>query len=142
MTMLSTHFALSEAACHDGADVPPELLGNARALALTVLEPLRARFGWPLVPISWYRTAWYNASVGGAKASQHLTASAADIRPADIGTLPKLKLCLEEMIHEMALPVLGGWGWYPGRWIHVDTRPRGPNGHIAHWIGNGVGAEP
>jgi uncharacterized protein YcbK (DUF882 family) len=140
ITRISDHFTWSEAACHDGADVPLEHQPNARRLALTVLEPLRARLGGPLVPISWYRSAWYNASVGGAKASQHLTASAADIRPASIEDLPRLKACLEEMIHEMVLPELGGWGWYPGRWIHVDVRPRA-GGHIAHWVGNAVGAE-
>lgn len=138
--MLSEHFALSEAACHDGAPVPPELQRNAIHLATTVLEPLRARYGGALIPISWFRTDWYNRSIGGAKASQHLTASAADIRPADIAGLPRLRLCLEAMLAAGQLTELGGWGWYPDRWVHVDIRPR-VNGHVAHWIGQGVGSE-
>jgi uncharacterized protein YcbK (DUF882 family) len=141
ITQITEHFAWSEAACHSGADVPLECQPVARRLAETVLEPLRAQLGGALVPISWYRTPWYNASVGGAPKSQHMTGGAADIRPADIADLPRLKQYVEEMLAAGELPALGGWGWYAGRWIHVDIRQRPADGHVAHWLGRGVGSE-
>lgn len=138
---ISDHFAWSEASCHSGAEVPLSLQPHARHLALAVLEPLRARRGDALVVISWYRAPWYNQQVGGAAHSQHLLANAADIRTADIDQLPRLRAVLEDMLHETALPDLGGWGWYPGRWIHVDCGPRRPDGQPRHWVGRGVGGE-
>ncbi len=138
---ITPNFTWSEAACHDGAEVPLEYQPNARRLAERVLEPIREKFGGPLIPISWYRTAWHNQQVGGATSSQHLTASAADIRPAEMAALPRLYAVINEMLDEGLLPDLGGIGWYPGRWVHVDVRPRPADGHVARWLGQGMGSE-
>ena len=48
------------------------------ALATTILEPIRAKFG-PLKVNSAFRGASVNAKVGGSKHSQHLKGEAADI---------------------------------------------------------------
>ena len=48
------------------------------ALATTILEPIRAKFG-PLKVNSAFRGASVNAKVGGSKTSQHLKGEAADI---------------------------------------------------------------
>lgn len=48
------------------------------ALATTILEPIRAKFG-PLKVNSAFRGASVNAKVGGSKTSQHLRGEAADI---------------------------------------------------------------
>jgi hypothetical protein len=145
VTLSTSHitesFAWSEATCHDGTGVPPEYQPHARHLATAILEPLRARFGAPLVPISWYRTPEYNQRIGGALHSQHLTASGADIRPVGLAHLPRLIAVLEEMIHHNELPELGGFGTYPG-WVHLDCRQRPKDHHIARWYGAGLGSEP
>jgi hypothetical protein len=73
--------------------------------------------------------------------SQHLTASAADIRPVEMDALGRLAAVVETMIHQGELPILGGLGRYTG-WIHVDTRDRVPPGYVARWHGKGVGSEP
>ena len=138
--MISPHFACSEFTSHDGAEVPAEYHPNLARLCLQVLEPLRARFGGPLVVISGYRTQWHNVAVGGARRSQHLTASAADIRPVEMAALPRLRAVVEAMIGERSLEALGGLGWYPGQWIHVDIRPR-VNGAVMRWVGKGIGSE-
>lgn len=137
---ITDHFTWGEAACHDGTEVPLEYQPNARRVAL-MLERIRARHGGALIPISWYRTLWHNQQVGGVPNSQHLTASAVDMRPADMGELPRLYQLINDMLDEGNLPDLGGIGWYPGRWIHVDVRPRPADGHVARWIGRGMGSE-
>lgn len=48
------------------------------ALATTILEPIRAKFG-PIKINSAFRGASVNAKVGGSKTSQHLKGEAADI---------------------------------------------------------------
>ena len=80
---LTDHFTLAEMACHDGAQVPQLLIANARRLA-EQLEVLRAELGLPIHVMSGYRSPAYNKACGGAKASQHLVAKAADIQVAGI----------------------------------------------------------
>jgi hypothetical protein len=70
---------------------------------------------------------------------------------ADVGPLVKASAMAAAVadLHARALrleaagqlPRLGGLGFYPGRWIHVDIRPRKPGGVIAQWTGAGVGSE-
>ena len=75
---VSKNFKINEFACKDGANVPEEFLPNVFKLA-TQLEIIRTHFGMPIIINSGYRTKAYNKRVGGALASQHLTASAVDI---------------------------------------------------------------
>lgn len=78
-TPKSKYFKLSEFHCGDGTRVPEEYYDNVQEL-MDNLDVLREHLGYPITINSGYRTAEYNKSVGGAKKSQHLTASAADIR--------------------------------------------------------------
>lgn len=137
---ITDNFTWAEAECHDGTEVPIHLQPNARRLAEHVLEPIRYDFGGPLIPLSWYRTPEYNRAIGGAPKSFHCYALAADIRPADLIELPRLMFIVERMINEGRLPLLGGLGKYRG-WIHIDARVKPSNGHIARWLGKGVGSE-
>ena len=56
-----------------------QVLGNIRALALNVLDPLRAMIGRPIIITSGYRSQRVNELVGGSKTSQHLSGTAAAI---------------------------------------------------------------
>ena len=76
--LLTPHFHINEFACKCGAGVPAYLLSNVRALAVN-LEVIRAHIGEPIYINSGFRTPEYNKMVGGAPASQHLLANAADI---------------------------------------------------------------
>lgn len=135
---ITAHFTWEEAACHDGTPVPSELRPNAVRLANT-LERIRAFMGYPLVCVSWYRTPVYNERVGGAKASQHMMAWAADIRPPNLRDLDLLQWAVDKLLSRGELTELGGLGVYPA-WLHVDLRPR-TGTHIARWQGAGVGSE-
>lgn len=69
---------------HQVSNIPddeqlPQVLGNIRALALNVLDPLRAMIGRPIIITSGYRSQRVNELVGGSKTSQHLSGKAADI---------------------------------------------------------------
>lgn len=139
-TFVTDNFRWQEFACHDGTQVPFALQPMTRRLCERVLEPLRTHFAGPLVVVSGYRTEQYNRRVGGALLSRHVQGDAADIRPVDLGDLPRLKSTVEWMLEHGFLTALGGYGVYPG-WIHVDCRPRGPYGHVARWGGAGVGSE-
>ena len=111
---LSEHFSSNEFACRCGCgacEVSPELV--------TVLEDARAHFNAPLTIVSGRRCIAHNAKVGGAKSSQHLLGTAADIQVK--GVQPA---------------VVAGYleGKDPGRYgvgryttfTHIDVRP-GPS---------------
>ena len=78
-TPKSKYFKIEEFTCKDGTQVSEEYYDNVQEL-MDNLDVLREHLGYPIVINSGYRTAEYNKSVGGAKKSQHLTASAADIK--------------------------------------------------------------
>lgn len=142
VAFITPNFSWNEFACHDGTDVPVELQPNVRRLCTTVLEPLRARWGGPIVVISGYRTRSYNVSVGGARMSRHCDGEAADIRPVSLSRVVDLRTLVEDMIRDGDLPTVGGVGTYRN-WVHVDVRPRPPGNlrKIAYWSGTGIGAE-
>lgn len=56
-----------------------EQVENLTALVENVLDPLRERFGRPVIVSSGFRSKDLNAAVGGARNSQHLNGEAADI---------------------------------------------------------------
>jgi uncharacterized protein YcbK (DUF882 family) len=142
LAFITPNFSWQEFACHDGTEVPDAVRPNVRRLCTSVLEPLRTRWGGPIVVISGYRTRSYNASVGGARLSRHCDGEAADIRPVSLARVVDLRTLVEDMIRDGDLPELGGVGTYKG-WVHVDVRARPPGNprHIAYWSGTGIGAE-
>lgn len=115
---LTKNFHLSEFACKDGTPVPTKYLDNVKELAAN-LQALRDYIGEPIHVNSGYRTKSYNKKVGGAPASQHLTASAADITTKNRS--PKqVKAIIEKLIKEGKMKN-GGVGLYMG-FTHYDVR--------------------
>jgi hypothetical protein len=136
----SDNFAWQEFACHDGTEVPLEAQPNVRRLCLTVLEPIREKWRGPIIVVSGWRSRAWNDRVGGAHMSRHCTGEAADIRPVSMSQVDPLRGLIEDMIRRGELPGIGGVGAYRG-WVHVDCRPKPKGGHIARWMGRGVGSE-
>jgi uncharacterized protein YcbK (DUF882 family) len=84
------------------------------------LEILRAEIKEPvMITGSGYRTKSHNDKVGGAKNSQHLTASGADINAKNY-TPKDLAKVIERLIKEGKM-VQGGIGVYKG-FVHYDIR--------------------
>lgn len=109
-TYLSPDFQVKEFACRDGSD---KIMISLRLVH--ILQCIRDHFGKPVTVNSAYRTEAYNAKVGGAKASQHLRGTAADI--AIKGVAPSAVAAYAETL----LPSTGGIGRYE-TFTHVDVR--------------------
>lgn len=109
-TKLADNFKVKEFACNDGSDVifiSPDLVN--------ILQNIRNHFEKALIINSAYRTPTYNNKVDGAKYSQHLYGTAADIRingvsPKDIASYA-----------ETLLFNTGGIGIY-NNFVHIDVR--------------------
>jgi len=125
--MKTKNFNLDEFACNDGTPVPDEYLPNVVKL-MAALEVIRYACGNRAIVVnSGYRSPKYNKKIGGAKKSQHLTASASDLVHASMSP-DQLYEVIEILIDEGAIPE-GGVGLY-NSFVHYDVR-----GTKARWKG-------
>lgn len=115
---VSKNFHLREFSCNDGTGVPYDLIPNVRELA-SRLQVIRDFLGVPIFISSGYRTLNYNQRVGGAKKSQHLTASAADIYSHSLSSTEIFKAVLE--LEKKNMLKVGGLSLYP-TFVHFDIR--------------------
>lgn len=118
-TTLTKNFDLKEFKSKDGTEVPPKYICNVQKLAKN-LQVLRDYLKKPIYINSAYRTPEHNKAVGGATSSQHLTASAADIRVNGMSS---------KQVHDAILTLIslgkmhnGGVGLYR-TFVHYDIRP-------------------
>jgi putative chitinase len=114
---ISEYFTVGEVTKGDPRRIPsdPKVIKNILSLARE-LDKVREAWGSPIRVTSWYRPPAVNASVGGARSSQHLTGSAADIAPHD-GSIQQFQSWLDKR-WDKAL----GYGAKKG-FVHVDLRP-------------------
>lgn len=116
---LTKNFNSKEFDCKDGTKVPEKFLLNAKEVADN-LQVLRDYLEVPVsITGSGYRTAKHNKKVGGAKFSQHLTASGADINAK--GYEPKQLAEVIELLILKGKMKQGGIGIYPN-FVHYDVR--------------------
>lgn len=147
MILVSTFFAVEDFDCHDGTPYPADLIEKHLQPLCTVLDAVRRAFGGPLGVVCGYRTLAWNLKVDGADDSRHVHGDAADVRPIGIqlsqrtAAVRRLFQVTQTLLRDGRLSQLGGLGFYDGKWIHVDTRPKPPSGRIAKWEGSGVGSE-
>ena len=89
-------------------------VGPLTCLCETLLEPVRAFYGRPLVVTSGYRCAALNAEIGGATSSQHMAGEAADFHVPGVP--------LEDVFAAIARSTLA-WGqliYECDSWIHLS----------------------
>lgn len=116
---LTKNFNSKEFDCKDGTKVPEKFLLNAKEVADN-LQVLRDYLEVPVsITGSGYRTVKHNKKVGGAKFSQHLTASGADINAK--GYEPKQLAEVIELLILKGKMKQGGIGVYPN-FVHYDVR--------------------
>ena len=127
---LSEHFSYNEltasaTAKRKGICNAPDAdaLDNLKRLAETVLEPIRVRYGKPIVVSSGYRSETLNRLVGGAKNSDHRFGAAADIH--SVGDSPeenmKIFKAAKQLIDEGEITVRQLIDEYNFNWVHVSV---------------------
>lgn len=117
---IAKNFRVREFACKDGSDA---ILIDDKLLA--ILQQLRDYFRCPVYVGSGFRTASYNARIGGHPRSLHLTGRAADI---DVGSGVKLvdPLLVCMMAQAMGCSGLGCYKYQDGRsWSHIGSGQTG-----------------
>lgn len=118
----------SETADAKGIDNRPSAVAreNLEALVFNVLDPLREKFGKPIIVNSGYRSTLLNNILGGARSSQHTRGEAADITAEDANEnfelfeMIRTTLPFDQLIWEK------GTRTYPA-WIHVSFKMEGRN---------------
>lgn len=105
----SEHFSKKELACKCCGEP-----GSIDMGLIEALEDLRLLAGCPLIVTSGYRCPKHNAEVGGAKDSQHLKGTAADVRAKNLTPLELFALAAQ-------IPAINGIGLYKS-WVHIDVR--------------------
>ena len=99
-----------------------EIVNNLEQLVEFILDPLREKYGKPIIVNSGYRCLALNNLVKGSKTSSHLKGLAADITAGS----PKKNKILFDLIIQMDLPFDQVIDEKNFRWIHVSfsTKPR------------------
>ena len=109
---ISDHFKASEFFCKDGS---PVVFIDFELVDL--LEAIRFHFGKPVIINSGYRTPSYNSKIGGAKESQHMFGTAADIHIKGVSQAEIAAFA------DSWMPDFGGIGIYKS-FVHVDVREK------------------
>lgn len=99
----------------------PEIENNLRALVDSLLDPLRERFGKPIIVGSGFRNVQVNKLVGGVVNSQHLTGCAADLQ-----TGSRLEnQHLARLLAQSGIPFDQLIDEHNYSWVHVSYNPNG-----------------
>lgn len=118
MAKITTNFRLEEFNSKCGRPIPNNVLPNIIELAKN-LQVLRNAVNKSISITSGYRSPEHNAKVKGAKDSQHVKGTAADIKVP--GMTPKEVALVIEGLIEQGKMKQGGIGIYPS-WVHYDIR--------------------
>ena len=119
---LSPHFTLAELTRTSSgiSNVPTDAEVKAlEALALTLLEPVRAKFG-PVSIHSGYRGPAVNAAIGGSKTSQHMRGEAADFHCAGARLETVMRWIVVESGLSYGQVILEGHTKGEPTWIHLS----------------------
>lgn len=108
----------------------PLIKSNLEAIIEKVLDPLREKWGKPIIVTSGYRCPKLNTIIGGASGSQHTKGEAVDIRTATDTrdeNMKLLKILLKsDIVYDQ---VISEYVDAQGRpdWIHISYKKNGGN---------------
>lgn len=118
------NFSKSEFDCRDGSEIPTQYHANLQAL-MEQMEIIRKAAGNKRIKVnSGYRSPSYNASIGGASASQHMLAKACDFTIE--GMSPYQTWSLVYKLRQEGKIMKGGLGRY-NTFTHYDVRGTNAN---------------
>ena len=117
-------FVKSNTAARLGIDNNPneDVKKNIELLVEKILDPLREKFGKPIIVTSGYRCKELNKAVGGAAKSQHMSGEAADIRTVEDSKRANKELF--NLIIELGLPFDQLINEHDYDWVHVSYGKR------------------
>lgn len=95
---------------------------NLEELVDNILDPLREKYGKPIIVTSGFRSNYLNTILNGADNSQHLEGMAADIRTKKDTKSENKKLF--DLIIELNLPFDQLIDEYDYNWVHVSYSPQ------------------
>lgn len=110
--LISKNFKVKEFACKDGSDT---VLIDSRLV--DYLQMIRSHFNKPVTISSGYRTASYNASVGGTKTSYHVQGMAADIKVDGVNPV-----IVGMYAQTIGAGGIGLYAYVSGGFVHIDSR--------------------
>ena len=107
---LSPNFTLNEAcksqtALRCGIDntPPPDVAKNLVRVAESILEPVRAHFGKPFSPSSWYRSPALNERIGSKPTSHHVSGRAVDFEVPGIANTDLASWCASNVTFDQLI---------------------------------------
>lgn len=106
-----------------------------KRLAVEILQPIRDKYGKPIVVTSGFRCAKLNNAVGGAKTSQHCKGEAADIRSVSDSIKDNKELfnLVLQMLKDKEIKVGQLIDEYGYNWVHISLPRNGKvNNQILH----------
>lgn len=112
----------------------PEVVENLTRLVERVLDPLRSRYGHPVIVNSGYRCPRLNKAVGGTETSQHVSGDAADIYVPDAKGRAELFSIIMSILPFDQLIWERGTDEAPA-WIHVSYRKNNNRREILRYDG-------
>ena len=108
---------------------------NIQSLIKECLDPIREIYGKPIIISSGYRSSALNKAVGGASTSQHLTGQAADMVPANGGSLKDIfKAAVSFGKYDQLIYEQNSKG---SKWVHVSYDANRNRGQILSYK-NGI----
>lgn len=133
---LTTNFTLNELIRSNTAtklniDNTPsdEIIDNLNKLCTDIIQPIRDKYGKPMVITSGYRCKALNKAVGGVKTSQHVLGQAADINNGHTQNKALFEL-IKQMVDNGEITV-GQLLWeHGGQCIHVSLPTKKHNNEI------------
>ena len=106
-----------------------------RRLAVEILQPIRDKYGKPIIVTSGFRCTKLNSAIGGAKTSQHCKGEAADIRSVSDTRKDNIELfnLILQMLKDKEIKVGQLIDEYGYNWVHVSLPRSGKvNNQILH----------
>ena len=106
---------------------------NLVRLVLEILQPVRDKWGRPIVVTSGFRSEAVNKAVGGARNSQHRLGEAADIKIGSKSQNKALFNFILDMVNNGEIKVGQLIDEYGYSWVHVSLPRQGkPNNQVLH----------
>lgn len=112
----------------------PEVAAKLTKLVEAVLDPLRERYGYPIMVSSGYRCPRLNKAVGGAETSQHVSGEAVDLYVSSARDRAQLFAMIYYLLPYDQLIWEKGTDEAP-EWVHVSYREGKNRGQCLRYDG-------